>query len=314
MIKEKFKKIIDFFKNPNLIVLCVNWALTLICIAGSITLVSLNIEGVISIIVYVVSALSLAYSIYTAVLFAPTLQERFNKAIQSNKFTKNLTEDYSFRTMLFATVSLIINLGFVAFNIVFAVMFRSIWYSATATYYFLLSVLKGYVFYADKKAKRLAENNENSYYVSQLKNYRNCGIFLFILEIAMTAVVTLTVMQNKPMGSSDIMAITIAAYTFYKVIFAIINVVKARQHKNPQIQSIRNIGLVDAAITLVSLQMTLVATFSTTGNDMTILNAITGFVACVLTICIGIFMIVFATIKIKKSDELTEDKKMDNNL
>ncbi len=298
-MKEKLKKVIAFLKNPNLIVLCVNWALTLICIAGSITLVSLNIEGVISIIVYVVSALSLAYSIYTAVLFAPTLQERFNKAIQSNKFTKNLTEDYSFRTMLFATVSLIINLGFVAFNIVFAVMFRSIWYSATATYYFLLSVLKGYVFYADKKAKKLAESNENSYYISQLKNYRNCGIFLFILEIAMTAVVTLTVMQNKPMESSDIMAITTAAYTFYKVIFAIINVVKARKHKNPQIQSIRNIGLADAAITLASLQMTLVATFSTAGDDMTVLNAITGFVACALTICIGVFMIVFATIKTK---------------
>lgn len=305
-MKEILKQMIALLKNPNLIILCVNWTITLIGIAGSITLVCLNYEGVFSAIVYFISALSVVYSVYCIFWLAPTLQKRFNKAIKSNRYTKQFTEDYGFRTNLLSTISFFINLIYVVFNIVFFVLLKSIWYCAAAVYYFLLSALKGYVFYSDKRAEKLAESNPDDYYVFQLKNYRICGIFLFVLEIAMTAVVTLTVTQKKSMQSSNIMAIATAIYTFYKVISSIINIIKARRYKNPKIQTIRNIGLADAAISLVSLQITLVATFSDVDENMTILNAITGFVACALTIYVGINMIVKGTKKIsalKKQEE-----------
>ncbi len=304
-MKQFLQKIFNFLKNPNLVFLCANWFITLAGIAGSLTFVFVEYTGVFSYIVYAISAISLAYSVYTAILFAPTLKERFTAQLKKKRLVKTFIENYSFRTLILSTVSLVINLAFVAFNIVFAVLNRSVWYAASAVYYVLLSVLKGWVFSIDSKAKK-DNNDSDKYYIAQLKNYRNCGIALFILELGITAIVTLTVLQEKPMNYSEIIAIALAAYTFYKIAFAIKNVVGARKHKNPQIQTFRNIGLAEAAISLVSLQMALVATFSETGTDMTVLNALTGFTACALTIAMGIFMIINGTKLIKQRNSNIE--------
>ncbi len=298
-MKQFLQKIFNFLKNPNLVLLCTNWCITLVGIACSLTFVFIEYTGIFSYIVYAVSALSLAYSVYTAILFAPTLKERFTAQLKKKHLVKTFIENYSFRTLILSTVSLIINLGFVAFNIVFAVLNRSVWYAASAVYYLLLSVLKGWVFSASSKAKKDNDDGDK-YYIAQLKNYRNCGIALFILELGMTSIVTLMVLQEKPMNYTEIIAISLAAYTFYKIAFAIKNVIGARKHKNPQIQTFRNIGLAEAAISLVSLQMALVATFAEAGTDMTALNAITGFTACALTIVMGIIMIVNGTKMLKK--------------
>ncbi len=298
-MKEFLQKIINFLKKPSLVFLCFNLFITLAGIVGSLIFVYIEYTGVFSYIVYAVSALSLAYSVYALIKFAPSLKEKFTAQLKKKRLVKTFIENYSFRTLINSTVSLVINLAFVAFNIVLAVLNRSVWYGASAVYYLLLSALKGWVFSIDSKAKK-DNNDSDKYYIAQLKNYRNCGIALFVLELGMTAIVTLMVLQEKPMNYSEIIAIALATYTFYKIAFAIKNVLSARKHKNPQIQTFRNIGLAEAAISLVSLQMALVATFSETGTDMTVLNALTGFTACALTIAMGIFMIVNGTKLIKE--------------
>ncbi len=298
-MKDKWKKTIQFLKNPNLYLLCGNWALTLAGIVGCIVLVSLGYMGVFSIIVYVISAISLSYSIYTAVLFAPTLKERFDKVLQKNDFTHKLSKDYSFRTLIFATCSFIINIGFVVFNLVLAILSRTVWYGSLAGYYFLLSILRGGVFFGEKKAKELAKD-ETEYQLRRWKNYKICGIALFVLDIVMAGAVTLMVLLQKPSNYTDIMAIAFAAYSFYKIILAIYNIFKARKTKDAQIQSFRNISLADAAVSLLSLQVTMVATFSVDGENMALLNALTGAFVCLLTIGIGVFMIINGDKELKK--------------
>ena len=49
------------------------------------------------------------------------------------------------------------------------------------------------------------------------------------MELALAAAVTLMILYERPTEYSEIMAITSAAYTFYKVIFAVVNVVKVRK-------------------------------------------------------------------------------------
>ncbi len=295
-----FKKLLLRLKEPNLIILCANWAITLAGIIGSLVMVVLSYTGIFSYVVYVIASLSLAYSVYTAVKFVPTLKERVMTSLKRKKLVKDYLENYSFKTIVGATLSLIINLGFVAFNSVFAFLSNSVWYGASAVYYFLLCLLKGGLFFADNKLQKKANNDENIILNGQLKNYRICGIAILILELAMTGVVTLMILRQSPTQYSDIIAITLAAYTFYKITFSIINVVKARAHNNPQIQSFRNIGLAETAVSLVSLQLALVSTFSDGATDMTILNAIVGFAACAFTIALGIYMIIKATMKLKK--------------
>ncbi len=294
-----FKKLWHLLKEPNLILLCLNWFVTLVSAIGSIIVCIMEYMGIFAYIVYVIAAISLSYSIYTTVKFAPTVKERVMESLKRQKIIKNYLEDFSFKTVVAATLSLLINLGFVAFNTVFAFLSRSVWYGASAAYYFLLCLLKGGLFFGDKKLKTQTRD-EREILSGQLKNYRICGIALLVVELAMTGVITLMVLQQRPTVYPEIVAITFATYTFYKITFSIINVVKASARNNPQIQCFRNIGLAETALSLVSLQMALVSTFSDGTSDMRLLNAIVGFTACAFIIGIGVFMIIRASIKIKK--------------
>ena len=160
-----------------------------------------------------------------------------------------------------------------------------------------------------RKIKKLAGGDGRALNIYKLKLYRLCGISLFVLELALAAAVSLMILSERPTAYSEIMAITCAAYTFYKITFAIINIRKAGKLRDPVLQSYRNINLTDAAVSLLSLQVTLVAVFSDEQTvNMNALNAVTGFVVCALTIVLGALMIVNATVRLKKINQANAEK------
>ncbi len=296
MKKEFWQKALTFFKSPNRATVWVNGILTVIAVALSLTVVAVGYTGIFSYFVYVIAAVTLAYFIYTIVLVAPKIKAWSKSKLRSRKFTKNLTEDYSFRTIVFGVCSVVINLSFVVFNTVFAALTKSAWYASLAGYYFLLSFLRVGVFYMEKSAKKKGEG----YRLAQLKNYLFCGVALFALDVAMSAAVTLMVMEQKPVRYTEIAAIVFATFSAYKITLAIWNIFKAKRTKDPFIQSFRNVGLVDAAISLLSLQTTLVSTFSAEGENMLWMNALTGAFVCLLAIGMGAYMIYRANTRRKK--------------
>lgn len=219
---------------------------------------------------------------------------------KSHPFANSLLTSYGFRTVAFSVLSFVINIGFAVFNAVLGVITLSYWYAIFACYYIFLSVLRGVILVGSYQAKKRAAGDETVYAVYKLKLYRMCGIFLLILELALAAAVSLMILSTRPTEYSEIMAITSAAYTFYKIIFAIVNVFKVRRMQDPMLQCFRNINLTDAAVSLLTLQVTLVAVFSDERTEMmNILNAVTGFIVCALTVVMGILMIVRSTIRLK---------------
>lgn len=87
-------------------------------------------------------------------------------------------------------------------------------------------------------------------------------------------------------------------YTFYKIIIAICNIIKVQKYCQPIWQSLKNINLADAAVSILSLQVALIATFSSDSKMLT-MNIVTGSVVSLGVIAIGLFMIVNSTKKIK---------------
>ncbi len=286
-MRNRWEKIWAYLRKPPLGFLLAAWGVTLLAIAGTLTVVFIGYTGWLSYPAYVFAAILLAYAVYTVVLLAPDLKNRARARLQAGKFTGKLTGNYPFRTRVFAGCSLAINLAFVAFNTLFAVLTSYAWYGALAGYYFLLGGLRGGVFYLDKRAK-----GREDYDRLRVRNYRLCGVALLLLDVAMSAAVTLMVVAQKPIKYTEITAIVFASYSVYKISFAIWNIFKARKTKDLQVQAFRNIGLADAAVSLLSLQTTLIATFSVEGESMLALNAITGAFVCLFTIGLGIIMIV----------------------
>lgn len=292
-------------KAPPLVFLLIEWTVTLAMIAVSIAVVTLGYDGVLSYVLYVATALLLAYGVFAAVKCVPKLKECCQCAVKKFHFTDRLLGDYGYRTVTVLVCSLTINIGFAVFNSVLGIISYSVWYGALAGYYLLLSAIRCGVLIGWQRAKKQTNGNETDLAVKKLHVFRNCGIALLVLEIALTVAVTQMVLAQKPMKNSQIVAIGFAAYTFYKVVMAIVNLRKARKLHDPIVQAIRNIGLTDAAVSLLSLQTTLIAVFSevSAAGDMMSLNAVTGFTVCALTIILGVLMIINANVRLKKLRE-----------
>lgn len=297
---KKFRRLILFLKKPPFPFLCIVWGITFALIAGTVALIVLNYMEWPVYIAYGVSAVFSVYTIYSLPRFIPKIKEMMLERAKSHPFANSLLTSYGFRTVAFSVLSFVINIGFAVFNAVLGVITLSYWYAIFACYYIFLSVLRGVILVGSYQAKKRAAGDETVYSVYKLKLYRMCGIFLLILELALAAAVSLMILSTRPTEYSEIMAITSAAYTFYKIIFAIVNVFKVRRMQDPMLQCFRNINLTDAAVSLLTLQVTLVAVFSDERTEtMNILNAVTGFIVCALTVVMGILMIVRSTIRLK---------------
>ena len=121
------------------------------------------------------------------------------------------------------------------------------------------------------------------------------GILLLALNFALTGVILLTIAQDTAKRYSEVVVISIATYTFYKIIMAVANMVKVRKTRSPVLITIRNIGTADALVSMLTLQATMLASFQGKGGlDANRMNAVTGMVVCVLILALGVSMIHYA--------------------
>lgn len=121
------------------------------------------------------------------------------------------------------------------------------------------------------------------------------GILLLALNFALTGVILLTIAQDTARRYSEVVVISIATYTFYKIIMAVANMVKVRKTRSPVLIAIRNIGTADALVSMLTLQATMLASFQGKGGlDANRMNAVTGMVVCVLILALGVSMIRYA--------------------
>ena len=108
------------------------------------------------------------------------------------------------------------------------------------------------------------------------------GIFLLLLNLALSGVVLLTIAKGRAKTYSDIMAM--------------INMIKVRKMQSPILITIRNIGVADALVSVLTLQSTMLASFQKTDSlDANRMNGITGLAVCVLIAALGICMIYYAS-------------------
>lgn len=295
------KKLLELFKNPPILFVFIFWFISLGLIAACTVMC---VMGHFSYALYILGGLCLlaiVYSVFLIVKFVPTLRTNVKTLAKRHTWTDKLINNYGFRTAVFSMGSLMITCAFSFYNIILSYVLSSIWYGAIAGYYISISLVRLSVFISERRAMK--RNNGVMLYREKLFIYRNSGIALLILETALTAAVGQMVSSPRPINFySEITAISFAAFAVYKVSLAIYNTVKAHKLNDPIIQSHRNIGLTGAAVSLLSMQVTLHAVFGKDPAFAMILNSITGSAVCFFTIVLGISMIVKGTMRMNEID------------
>jgi len=180
--------------------------------------------------------------------------------------------------------SLVINLGYAIYNLYLGIATLSIWFAIMAVYYLILGLMK---LFSLIEKKKYPTDNKKQYQVMKM-----IGIVFFVLVAILVCSLTLTLKFSLYKSHTTIIMISIAAYTFYKVIIAIVNLVKARKSQDITLYTIRNINIAEALVSLLNLQMTMYQSFNTSEtNNILVMNIISSCVVCILITFFGIRMI-----------------------
>ena len=270
--------------------------------AGTITLVALGFTNAFWIyILYVLSAVCLTYMVYLVVKHSGDIKSMVIRSLQKHRITRQMLEDYGYRSVIMAILSFIFNILYAAFHAVMAILSRSIWLGALAVYYIVICGIRG-VLLKKKKVTDISSNLET------LELYRNTGICLMVLNFALIPSLVQIVIDNQGFEYAGLMIYVMATYTFYKLIVSIFNLFRARKLKDDIIQAIKNIGFADALVSILALQTALLSAFGGEDINMTIPNALTGGFVSMTIIAIGIIMIIRGQKKINtiKKESLEE--------
>ena len=200
--------------------------------------------------------------------------------------------EYDFRTYTGAAGALASTLIYAFYNGFLGVHHASLWYGTICAYYIVLTLLRGSIITA---AKRIVRREEQE--AARNKAYLATSCLLLILNISLVVPISIMVRQQKPVNLTLIPAIATATYTTYKVVMASVNLRRRRASSDSLVWLLRTIGFIDALVSILTLQNTLIMVRSK-GDDLSMLplTAITSALVWVTVLALS-FSAIFKGIK-----------------
>ena len=187
------------------------------------------------------------------------------------QFLTRWKQDYDYKTMVSAAVSFAVTVVFALFNGFLGVAHRSLWHGTICIYYLILATLRGGIIAAERRLSARPDQAKNRGRV-----YLASSVLLLILNIILFVPISLMVRQQKPVSLTLIPAIAMAAYTTYKITMASIHLKRRKQSADRLIRLLRTLNFIDALVSVLTLQNTLIMVNSSGGQlAMLPLTAIT---------------------------------------
>lgn len=301
-MKDKFKELFEKLKKPSRLTLVISSVLTVVCIAAAMLMLLVPYEGtaleVLAYLSFALAAATLAYTVYVIVLFAPRIRGAVIRRIESNRITRTLKNDYIIRTVTTSTIGFLMSVVMGIFYGVMGIVYLSIWYGALAAYHILIAFVRGGTVRVHVITSGVDDSARRD--LRRLKSFGNTGIAMLVLNAALSSAIGQMIFDDRHFSYPDWTVIAQAAYAFYKITMAIINFVKGRRQDAYTVRALRNIGLVDAAVSILALQTALLHTYTDGTLNISWFNTGTGIVVSAMAITLSIFMIVEAKKSIAK--------------
>ena len=202
------------------------------------------------------------------------------------KAGRRLVSSQRYRMILSAAVAFAFNLLYAVYHCVLGILNRSFWFIAMCAFYGILAIMRFSAVLCERNRQK-SPDYDTEWFVMKLS-----GLLLVVLGTVLAAVNYISLSQNIAARHEEIMMITIATYTFYKITMAVVKAV--RQHKNPSplLRTIRNISYAEVSASILTLQRSMLVSFGTmsTGN-IHFMNAVTGAAVCLFILILGLSMV-----------------------
>lgn len=227
----------------------------------------------------------------------PSIIRYFHKLKTENKLIKTWLDDASLRTNMSLMGNAIWNGAYAALLLVLGVYHNSAWFYSLAAYYAFLAVMRFFL------ARHTLHHAAGENVKLELLHYRACGWVFLLVNIALSTMMFYLIHQLRAVRHNEITTIAMAAYTFTALTVAIINVVRYRRYNSPAMSAAKAISLAAACVSMLTLENTMLATFSTaemTQLKQRVFLAVSGGAISVFIIVMAIYMIMQANRKIKQ--------------
>ena len=195
--------------------------------------------------------------------------------------------NYHDRTMLFSVSSVVINaiLGLVKLGTGIALF--SPWFIANGIYYPLLCAARGRVLGKFRQTKDIGDKVLR--FDRQFLIYRHNGIFVCLIGLSYFGVCLAMYFYKTTISYPFYILYGVAAMAFYKITMAIYGIVVTKRMKNPLLSTMKIIALIDACVSIVSIQCALIAMDDPAAASAS--SALFGMGCSVGFLAIGVFML-----------------------
>lgn len=181
------------------------------------------------------------------------------------------------RTLKISLFSLIFNVAFGVYHLLFGIVSSSWWLLTLGSYYLILSIVRFVVLISKSKELFIAKFT---------------GWMLMVLSIPLAGTVILLIVRDRGHAYHMIVMIAMAAYAFTKITLATINLIKSRRSTSGALITLRNISFADAFVSVFALQRSMLVSFEgMTETEILIMNATLGSAVCVMVFLLGLNLV-----------------------
>ena len=178
------------------------------------------------------------------------------------------------KALKFALISLIFNVAFGAYHLVFGIVSSSWWLLTLGSYYLILSIVRFAVLRTKSKERFIIKFT---------------GWMLMVLSIPLSGTVILSLVRDRGHEYHMIVMIAMATYAFTKITLATINLVKSRRSTSGALITLRNISFADAFVSIFALQRSMLVSFEgMTETEILIMNVALGSAVCIIVFLLGL--------------------------
>lgn len=200
-------------------------------------------------------------------------------------------------------ISLALNFAYAVGNCIIGFFAYSWWFITVGAYFAVLTTTRFSVLQIKRKAK---DNLETELFARRIT-----GFLLIALSFCIVGVNILSAIKERGTVFHEIVMITIATYTFTKIVIAIIGMIKAKHSISPAVKTLRNISLADACVSIYTMQRSMLVSFpGMEAADIQLFNILTGTAVWLVIIVLGLNLIGGKYIDMAKSKIIKANEKI----
>lgn len=279
---ERLLRITNKLLRPRLVLLA---PLAVLSAAALAAVFTLGLED--TAMAYASYVLS-AYSLAAVTLHLITEARRWHSRALENRHVKRYRTDLDFRLRLRLTVSFGVNLCYSVYKAALGLLLGSVWFGAMAAYYLVLS-----------EARLLLLRGGTGSLLAGYKKRRFCGWLLAVMTVPIAVTGAVSVYTGGATEYPGHLIFAAAAYTFYSLTMAIVNICRFRSAGSPVYSAANALALMTALVSMFFLQGAMFLAFGDGSSMERDMNLIFAAVLAAMAVGGSVYLVTDSGIKMK---------------